>query len=627
MPGAASQRQASRRPPPGRCAALACGLPLRAGVAVAVALTCALLATGYSLATVTPGFAEHTDKLQGLLETFRAAVAQDRDGADEDGSSIELNGSRSLRDAAAARVVEVMPAALVLGSQLWADGASALPAARLDPCWNRHLRPKASRSWGYVTLTLEGGVDEHRVQIGDAAAIAYRLKATLVLPTVKEPEGQLHRHFADIYDARHFIDSLEGILRVVGRLPAHARGSKPALLTVPRNTPAEYVDSKIRPVFERSRILHLEAFSLSDTHSLSAGDELQAVRCLINYEALRFSASVEKIAERMVERMREAAAEGGGRFLAVDLRTPPPQLPGCEVANAQPNFDIQEEHVQARLRLQRRHDRDCPIAPADLTKFLHALGYPPETAIYLTVPRWHPSLDVLRHAYPNCLTKEYTVPVNEEGQLLHEQSVTDMALDFLVSSSSDIFIPATPGLFREVIVGQRMFHGSKKILQPESMSLFNESEIAPKQAASLIREIHLHNKRVLQKGVSSNATVYDHPQHFCLCSKVDKELMTDYHSKAHSIREHTQLGGHMPSTRTPVKTADHRKLAAGEKMGRSSLSDSNTEVGRRAPAESYKRRKGHVREHALTPMQVRRHSSPSHQKATNDEGRLLQSVR
>ena len=48
--------------------------------------------------------------------------------------------------------------------------------------------------------------------------------------------------------------------------------------------------------------------------------KIQQLRCLANYEALRFSQSISAIAEKLVARMKDHSAMNDGKYVAVHLR-------------------------------------------------------------------------------------------------------------------------------------------------------------------------------------------------------------------------------------------------------------------------------------------------------------------
>lgn len=197
----------------------------------------------------------------------------------------------------------------------------------------------------------------------------------------------LYSNFDDIYNVKHFIATLEGVVRIMGRLPDELQGANRTTLTVPYSITKTFIEETIRPVFERSMILVLEKFVLGTKDTKKKEEdakELDAIRCLVMHQSLLFLPQIEKLGNRLKNRMREAAQSTGGRFIAVDYR-----------------FDmLKEEPCRAGIHATKL----CP-SPQDLGMWLQWHGYAPDTAIYLTQSRLDESLDPLLSFFPNVITK------------------------------------------------------------------------------------------------------------------------------------------------------------------------------------------------------------------------------
>lgn len=201
----------------------------------------------------------------------------------------------------------------------------------------------------------------------------------------------LYSNFDDIYNVKHFIATLEGVVRIMGRLPDELQGANRTTLTVPYSITKTFIEETIRPVFERSMILVLEKFVL-DTKDAPKKEEdakeLDAIRCLVMHQSLLFLPQIEKLGNRLKNRMREAAQSTGGRFIAVDYR-----------------FDmLREEPCRKGIPTTLHTTKLCP-SPQDLGMWLQRHGYAPDTAIYLTQSRLDESLDPLLSFFPNVITK------------------------------------------------------------------------------------------------------------------------------------------------------------------------------------------------------------------------------
>ena len=54
--------------------------------------------------------------------------------------------------------------------------------------------------------------------------------------------------------------------------------------------------------------------------SFDAPPAVQRLRCLANYEALRFSSPILTMGESLVKRMREHSKNNGGKYVSIHLR-------------------------------------------------------------------------------------------------------------------------------------------------------------------------------------------------------------------------------------------------------------------------------------------------------------------
>lgn len=64
--------------------------------------------------------------------------------------------------------------------------------------------------------------------------------------------------------------------------------------------------------------MRIAPFSNRLAHAVPS--RLQALRCLANYEALRFSEPIRTLGEKMVERMISNSSTNGGKYISIHLR-------------------------------------------------------------------------------------------------------------------------------------------------------------------------------------------------------------------------------------------------------------------------------------------------------------------
>ncbi|CAB4306671.1 unnamed protein product [Prunus armeniaca] len=85
---------------------------------------------------------------------------------------------------------------------------------------------KYKKGNGYIVVSANGGLNQQRVAICNAVAVASLLNATLVLPRFlysnvwNDPRCS---QFGDIYQEEHFMDVLKDEVKVVKELPSHLK--------------------------------------------------------------------------------------------------------------------------------------------------------------------------------------------------------------------------------------------------------------------------------------------------------------------------------------------------------------------------------------------------------------------
>lgn len=195
-------------------------------------------------------------------------------------------------------------------------------------------------------------------------------------------------NFDDIYNVKHFIASLEGIVRVMGRLPEELRKANRTSIETPYPIPKAYIEQTIRPIFEANQVIVLDRFVPSvEPVKEERDEEIEAVLCLVKHQALLFLSQIEKLGTRLHNRMKEAGQKTGGKYVAVDYRSA--------------DMLCDQELSDSLLSKKR-----C-LPPHGLGLLLQLHGFPPETAIYLTQTRLEESFDPLFSLYRNVLSKVF----------------------------------------------------------------------------------------------------------------------------------------------------------------------------------------------------------------------------
>nr|XP_028949354.1 O-fucosyltransferase 31-like [Malus domestica] len=208
--------------------------------------------------------------------------------------------------------------ALLLQSSV--DQQSKLWAPLPDQGWKhcpeepRSLSSSPKESTGYIQVFLDGGLNQQKMGICDAVAVAKILNATLVIPHLEvNPVWQDSSSFEDIFDVGHFIEALQGEVSIVKALPIefswstreyYATGIRiTRIKTAPVHASSDWYLENVLPILQRYGVAAISPFS----HRLAFENlppSIQHLRCKVNFEALAFVPHIRKLGETLVNRLR-----------------------------------------------------------------------------------------------------------------------------------------------------------------------------------------------------------------------------------------------------------------------------------------------------------------------------------
>uniref|UniRef100_I1QY61 O-fucosyltransferase family protein n=1 Tax=Oryza glaberrima TaxID=4538 RepID=I1QY61_ORYGL len=197
---------------------------------------------------------------------------------------------------------------------------------RWAPCITKKLRrSELPPSNGFLIIEANGGLNQQRISICDAVAVASLLNATLVTPAFHlNSVWRDSSKFGDIFDEDHFIGSLRKYIRVVKELPEdafvnfdHNISMIPNMRTKAFSSESYYLQ-KVLPKLLELGAVRIAPFSNRLAHSVPPN--IQALRCFANYEALRFSEPIRMLGTNMVDRMIKMSSLTGGKYISVHLR-------------------------------------------------------------------------------------------------------------------------------------------------------------------------------------------------------------------------------------------------------------------------------------------------------------------
>ncbi|MCD7450180.1 O-fucosyltransferase 9 [Datura stramonium] len=162
-------------------------------------------------------------------------------------------------------------------------------------------------------------------RICDAVAVAGLLNATLVIPIFHlNSVWRDSSKFYDIFDEDFFIYALRNHVKVVRELPEDLllqfdnNISSIVNLRVKAWSSPTYYLLKVLPKLKELGAVRIAPFSNRLAHSVPPN--IQGLRCLCNFEALRFSEPIRMLAAKMVDRMVKKSSKTNGRYVSVHIR-------------------------------------------------------------------------------------------------------------------------------------------------------------------------------------------------------------------------------------------------------------------------------------------------------------------
>ncbi|KAM3308666.1 O-fucosyltransferase 29 isoform X1 [Capsicum chacoense] len=331
---------------------------------------------------------------------------------------------------------------------------------------------------GYLLIETSGGLNQQRTGITDAVVVARILNATLVVPELDHHSfWKDDSDFFNIFDVKWFISYLQKDVPVVKRVPQkvmRSMGKSPYTMRVPRKSEPEYYLDQVLPVLLKRRVLQLTKFDFRLANDLD--EELQKLRCRVNYHALRFTKPIRNFGQKLVVRIRKMAR----RFIAVHLRFEPDMLAfsGCyygggdkeryELGEIRKRWDTLPELNPDEERTQGR----CPLTPHEVGLMLRALGFKNDTYLYVAsgeVYGGEKTLHPLKELFPNFYTKK-TLAGDELKPFLPYSSRL-AAIDYIVCDESDVFVTNNNGNMAKILAGSRRYMGNKRTIRPNAKRL------------------------------------------------------------------------------------------------------------------------------------------------------------
>ncbi|CAI7900224.1 unnamed protein product, partial [Closterium sp. NIES-53] len=162
----------------------------------------------------------------------------------------------------------------------------------------------------FFSVAAKGGLSQLRVATCNAAAVAFYLNTTLLLPRFLSFSSA--SQFGEVFDSDHFISSLAPQVRVVRKLPPSFQSLDVNIMGVnvtesqfPREVPLQLF-LRLVPLMRRVGLIHFHGF-LNALASDPMPLHVQRLRCRCMFHALTFLPAVHATAQLAIQRLRSAA--------------------------------------------------------------------------------------------------------------------------------------------------------------------------------------------------------------------------------------------------------------------------------------------------------------------------------
>lgn len=396
---------------------------------------------------------------------------------------------------------------------------------------------------GYIYVEANGGLNQQRTSICNAVAVAGYLNATLVIP-------HFHFHsiwrdpskFGDIFDEEYFVKMLANDVRVVDTIPGYIMErfdnniSNVYNFRIKAWSSIQYYRDTVLPKLLEEKIIRISPFA--NRLSFDAPPPVQRLRCLANYQALRFSNPILTLSESLVSRMKERSANNGGKYISVHLRFEEDMVAfSCCIYDGGENEKRDMDAARERGwkgkftkpgRVIRpgaiRINGKCPLTPLEVGLMLRGMGFDKNTAIYLASGRIYDSeryMAPLLEMFPLLQTKEM-LAAPEELAPFQNFSSRMAAIDYTVCLHSEVFVTTQGGNFPHFLLGHRRFlyGGHSRTIRPDKRKLvviFDNPNIGWKSFKRQMLSVRSHSD---SKGIElkrPNDSIYSFPCPNCMC--------------------------------------------------------------------------------------------------------------
>ncbi|KAK7840410.1 o-fucosyltransferase 37, partial [Quercus suber] len=356
--------------------------------------------------------------------------------------------------------------------------------------------------------------------------------------------------FSDIFDVKHFKRTLLADVRVVSSPPStHLMSRKTIETKIPYDLSPLWIRTRFFRQVRNSLLMEIPSAAfyydlaaklnedgvlvlkgLDSKLSKNLPSDLQKLLCKVAFHALRYAAPITELGNRLARRMWIE-----GPFIAFHLQLEKDVWvrTGCLTGLGTEYDDIitkvresQPEYLTGRLNMtyiQRRLAGLCPLNALEMARFLKALGAPRSARVYIAGGEpfgRNKALQPLVAEFPNVVTKQKLAQNGELTQYINMSSAL-AAIDFIVSLSSDVFLPSHGGKMGSAMQGHRAYIGHRKYIKPNKrgvLSFFDDTSISDAEFGSIMRKLHRKSQmRPEMRANRRDRDVIAHPIPECMC--------------------------------------------------------------------------------------------------------------
>eukprot|EP00850_Spirogloea_muscicola_P007011 SM000034S12765 [mRNA] locus=s34:632947:636695:+ [translate_table: standard] len=447
----------------------------------------------------------------------------------------------------------------------------------LDPVNRCALKPpnwpaSPTKPSGYLLVRCNGGLNQMRAAICDMVAIARHLNATMVIPELDKASFWADSSdFGDVFDVNHFIDTLEGEVKVIRQLPPKHRliqSNKIYTIDPVSWSDVGYYTKVVFPLLRKHKVLRLNRTdSRLANNPPDVPKPLQRLRCRVQYHALQFTGPIRVLGQRIINRLKSK-----GPVIALHLRYEMDMLAftgcthGCTPQEAKKLTKLRYRTAQWKekriIGSVRRREGACPLTPEEVALLLRAMGYGKGTQIYVASGKIYGGkrrMAKLLKIFPNTVRKEMLATAEELAPFRNHSSQL-AALDYMVSVASDVFLSTFHGNMARLVEGHRRYLGHRKTIIPDRkalVQLFNAYENGTFSWEDLSREVQAAHatrigapqERLMLAGQPKQEDNFFQNPHECICKEDKERAAADIQAREKGVILSEPHGPKQPPTR------------------------------------------------------------------------------